>query len=151
MDKKNIILQKIDGIYDIYPPVEPALNLLEKSLIGLSLILLIGFSLYFFWKFFYSNKAIAKRKVKELYNTHTTNNISHHDAIYQLCHITKQGLELNKLNQNTLLPNKLHSKNEQWQIFIDDINCLRYKKNKLSDTDVNKLFLDCLFWLKVWP
>lgn len=149
MNKKNIILQKIDGIYDIQPPTEPAINLLEKSLLSLLLILAISLSIYFTWKIIYSNKAIAKRKIKELYKHYTKTNS--HDTAYQLILATKQGLKLNRLNKDTPLPDKLSPKKQQWQTFIRDISSLRYKKNTPSNIDINKLYLDCLFWLKVWP
>lgn len=151
MNNKNIILQKVEGIYDIQPPTEPALNLLEQSLLIFSLIIAISLSLHFIWKLFYSNKAASKRKIKESYKDYTTDKINGHDTVYQLILSTKQGLKLNKLNKDTPLPNKLSSKKKQWQDFIKDISSLRYKKNIPSNIDINKLYLDCLFWLKVWP
>ena len=107
--------------------------------------------MYLTWKALYSKKSIAKRKIKQLRNKHAENKINIHDAIYQLCLITKQGLKLKKLNKDTLLPDKLTSKKQQWQNFIKEISILRYKNNTESDTDINKLFSDSLFWLKVWP
>lgn len=151
MKQETITLQKIDGIYDIQPLVEPALSLLETVLLSLLLMSLISLILYFTLKALCSKKSIAKRKIKELRNKHAENKINNHDAIYQLCLITKQGLKLKKLNQDTLLPNKLISKKQQWQDFIKDTSILRYKNNTESHVDINKLFSDSLFWLKVWP
>lgn len=151
MNQETITLQKIDGIYDIQPLIEPALSLLETTLISLLLLLLISLTLYFAWKALYSKKSIAKHKIKALHNKYLENKINSHDAIYQLCLITKQGLKLKKLNKDTLLPDKLTSKKQQWQSFIKDISILRYKNNTETDIDINKLFSDCLFWLKVWP
>ena len=151
MNSYNITIPKIDGIYDIQPPVEPALNLIEISLLSLLLVLLIIFSLYLTWKLFFSKKAIAKRKLKKLYIHYNTNNITQHDVIYQLCHITKQGLGLNKLNQDITPPIKISYKNQEWQTFIKEVSILRYSKYTPSKADINKLYLDCLFWLKAWP
>ena len=151
MTQESITLQKIDGIYDIQPLIEPALSLLETTLLSLLLISLIFLILYLTWKTLYSKKSIAKRKIKELCNKHAENKINNHDAIYQLCLITKQGLKLKNLNKDTLLPDKLTSKKQQWQDFIQDISILRYKNSTESDVDINKLFSDSLFWLKVWP
>ena len=151
MKQEPITLQKIDGIYDIQPLIEPALNLLETTLLSLLLISLICLVLYLTWKTLHSKKSIAKRKINELCNKYAENKINNHDAIYQLCLITKHGLKLKKLNKDTLLPDKLTSKKQQWQNFIKDISILRYKNNTKSDVDINKLFSDSLFWLKVWP
>ena len=151
MDQETITLQKIDGIYDIQPPIEPALSLLETALLSLLLISLVSLILYLTWKALYSKKSIAKRKINNLRNKYAENRINNHDAIYQLCLITKQGLTLTKLNKDTLLPNELTSKKQEWQKFIKDISTLRYKNNTTSDVDINKLFSDSLFWLKVWP
>ncbi len=151
MKPETITLQKIDGIYDIQPLIAPALSLLETALLSLLLTFLISLILYFTWIALYSKKSIAKNKIKKLRHKHSENKINTHDAIYQLCLITKQGLKLKKLNKDTLLPNKLTSKEQQWQSFIKDISILRYKNNTDSHIDINKLFSDSLFWLKVWP
>lgn len=151
MNNKNIILKKIEGIYDIQPPTEPGLNSLEQSLLVFLLILTISLSLYFIWKLLYSNKAIAKRKLNENYKRYTTTKINGRDAVYQFILATKQGLEINSINEDTPLPNKLSSKNKQWQAFIEESSSLRYKQNTPSNIDINKLYLDCLLWLKVWP
>ncbi len=151
MNQKTSTLKKIDGIYDIQPLIEPALSLLETALLSLLLISLISLILYFTWKVLYSKKSIAKSKIKKLRDKHSENKINTHDAIYQLCLITKQGLKLKKLNNDTLLPDKLTSKKQQWQSFIKDISILRYKNNSESHIDINQLFSDSLFWLKVWP
>lgn len=151
MKQETITLQKIDGIYDIQPLIAPALSLLETVLLSLLLISLVNLILYFTWKALYSKNSIAKRKIKKLRDKHSDNKINTHDAIYQLCLITKQGLKLKKLNSDTLLPDKLSSKKQLWQSFIKDISILRYKNNSESHVDINKLFSDSLFWLKVWP
>jgi len=151
MKQEPITLQIIDGIYDIQPPIEPALSLLETALLSLLLISLVSLILYFTWKALYSKKSIAKRKIINLRNKYSENKINNHDAIYQLCLITKQGLTLKKLNKDTLLPYELTSKKQEWQKFIKDISILRYKNNTASNIDINKIISDSLFWLKVWP
>lgn len=151
MNQETSTLQIIDGIYDIQPLIKPTLSLLETTLLSVLLISLISLILYFTWHVLYSKKSIAKRKIKMLRNRHSENEINTHDAIYQLCLITKQGLKLKNINKDTLLPDKLLSKKQQWQSFIKDTSILRYKKNIESDIDINKLFSDSLFWLKVWP
>ena len=150
MTQESITLQKTDGIYDIQPLIEPALSLLETTLLSLVLISLTGLIIFLTWKVLYSKKSIAKRKIKELCHKYAENKINNHDAIYKLCLIIKQGLKLKKLNKDTILPDKLTSKKQQWQAFIKDISILRYKNNTESDIDINKLFSDSLFWLKVW-
>lgn len=151
MSQETITLQKIDGIYDIQPPIEPALSLLETSLLSLLLITFVSLILYLTWKVLYSKKSVAKREINNLRNKYSEKKINNHDAIYQLCLITKQGLTLTNLNKDSLLPNELTSKKQEWQEFIKDISILRYKNNAASYVDINKIFSDSLFWLKIWP
>ena len=151
MSQETITLQKIDGIYDIQPPIEPALSLLETSLLSLLLISFVSLILYLTWKVLYSKKSVAKREIYNLRNKYSEKKINNHDAIYQLCLITKQGLTLTNLNKDSLLPNELTSKKQEWQDFIKDISILRYKNNEASHIAINKIFSDSLFWLKIWP
>lgn len=151
MNQNTNTLQIIEGIYDIQPLAEPAHSLLEKTLFLSLLALFVSLTVYLIWNFFYSNKAIARREIKELHNKYKNNKINNHDAIYQLCFITKRGLKLKKLNKDSSLPDKLASNNKQWQYFIKNISTLRYQDSKDENADLNKLFSDSLFWLKVWP
>jgi len=151
MNKKTDTLQIIEGIYDIQPLTEPALSLLEKILLLSLLALFISLTVYFIWHILYSNKAIARRDIKELRNKFRNNKINSHDAIYQLCFITRKGLKLKNLNKHSSLPEKISSKNKQWQYFINNISTLRYQKTQKENVKINKLFSDSLFWLKIWP
>ena len=151
MRKESIILQKIDDRYDMKAPLVPARSFLETSLLSLLLVVHMSLIFYFTWKALYSESSIAKSGIKKLRIRYAENNINTHDAIYQLCLITKQGLKLKKLNNDTLLPDKLSSKKQLWRSFINDISILRYENNTDSHIDINKLFSDSLFWLKVWP
>ena len=151
MKSQTNTLEIIDGIYDIQPLTEPALSLFEIALFSISLIIFISFISTILWKYLYSKKAIAKRKIKTLQKKYQLNGINEHDAIYQLCLITKQGLKLKNLNSNVFLPHKLASEKQKWQNFIINITNKRYQKKTKSTIDMHKLFSDSLFWLKVWP
>lgn len=151
MKSQTNTLSIIEGIYDIQPLTEPALSAFEITLFSISLTIIISFISYILWKYLYSKNAIAKRKIKVLQSKYQRNEINEHDAIYQLCLLTKQGLKLKNLNSDVFLPLKLASKNKQWQSFIINITNMRYQKNTKSTIDMHKLFSDSLFWLKVWP
>ena len=141
----------IEGIYDIQALNEPALSLFETALCSISLITFISIISYVIWINLYSKKAIAKREIKILQSKYLQNKINEHDAIYQLCLITKQGLKLKNLNNDVFLPLKLTSKNKQWKNFITNITNKRYQNQRKSTVEMHKLFSDSLFWLKVWP
>lgn len=151
MSGEIITLKIVEGIYDIQPPVHPALSGLETTLLATIYITLISLTVYFIWKTFYSAKKRAQRKIEKLRIKYSENKITSHDVIYQLCFILRQGLKLNYLGQNTLLPGKLIAKKEDWTIFTKNISTLRYKNKDKSQHDINTLFKNSLFWLKIWP
>ncbi len=151
MNNVNLKLPIIEGIYDIHPLIEPAASLFETALLFMLLTLLICMSIYIIWKYFYSRKAIAIRKTTQLRVDHSRNKINSHDAAYQLCQIMTQGLKLKHLGKYTLLPEKLKSKSEKWGVFINAISTLRYASNNGMKPEINSLFDDSLYWLKIWP
>lgn len=151
MKPQTNTLPIIDGIYDIQPLTEPALSLFETAVFSISLITFISFISYIAWKKLYSKKTIAKRNIKLLQSKYQKNKINKHDAIYQLCLITKQGLKLKNLNSDVFLPPKIASKNKQWRHYIKNVTNMRYQNQTKSTVDMHKLFSDSLFWLKIWP
>lgn len=151
MSKNNITLEKIDGIFDIHPPVEPSLSFLENSLILSGATVFTGFSLYLLWRLLYSSKGINQRKIKKLQKLYSDNNKSSHETIYQLCAFLRQGLKVNHIGKETELPEKLEPYKRQWKEFTNRISYLRYKNSNPPVEEVNKALNDSLFWLKVWP
>lgn len=150
MNKKNITLEKIEGIYDIQPPLSPELSLFESSLIVLGVVILLSAAFYISWNLIYSNKGKCRRKIIRLQKKHLDNNVSSHDTIYQLCFLLRKGLKINYLGQNTQLPKKIIFHENQWQGFIKNISDSRYR-NKESSLNIDKLFKESLFWLRIWP
>lgn len=151
MNKQTNTLEIIDGIYDIQPLAEPAFSFLETTLLSLLFLSLASLILYILWKNFYSKRAIAKREVKQLHKKYRKNKANSHDTIYQLCVIIKQGLKLKNLNNEVFLPKKLTAKSKQWEAFIEEISFLRYQNSEKKQIELEKLFSESLFWLKVWP
>lgn len=151
MPDKNSLLEKIDGIYDIQPPALPELTTIEYSLFVALGILIITAVIYLGWKLFFSNRSYYKRKIKHLQNALTNNNISSHDAIYQLCYFLRKGLKLKHLTTHTTLPKQSSSNIIQWQSFILKLSDLRYKNNPPSSSDIKTTLKESLYWLKVWP
>lgn len=151
MDKKINTIQIIDGIYDIQPLPIPAASLLETVLLTLFVITTCSVVFYFIWKSLFSNKAVAKHKIQQLNKNYLANNINSHDAVFQLCHITKQALKLKKLNIDTLLPKTIESNVKQWEEFLENLSALRYKKSSDKTINLDQLFIDTLFWIKIWP
>ena len=151
MSDEITTLKMIDGIYDIQPPVRPALSAFETTLLLLVFIIFISLIIYFIWKTFYSSRKRAQRKIKKLHVQYLKNTITSHDVIYRLCFILQQGLKLHYLGQNTLLPEKLIAKKEDWTAFTKNISTLRYKNKEKSQQDIDTLFKNSLFWLEIWP
>lgn len=151
MNNKSISLSIIDGIYDIQPLATPAISPLEFTLLSLLSLLVISVLLYIIWLSFYSTKGIAKRKLKKIYANFLRKKLDEHDTAYQLCSILRQGLKLHKINTDTNLPVSLNVYRQDWELFTKTISDLRYSKNKKSPAELNALFNDTLYWLKLWP
>ncbi len=151
MNNESISLNIIDGIYDIQPLALPALSSLELTLLSLFSLLVVSLLLYTVWLLFYSAKGIAKRKIKKIHADFLQKKLDEHDAVYQLCSILRQGLKLNQINTDTNLPVRLNAYRQDWELFTKTISDLRYSKNKKSPAELNALFDDTLYWLKIWP
>ena len=151
MNNESILLNIIDGIYDIQPLATPAYSPLELTLLSLFSLLVASVLLYTVWLLFYSAKGIAKRKLKKIYADFLQKNLDEHDTAYQLCAVLRQGLKLNQINTDTNLPVRLKDYRQDWELFTNTISDLRYSKNKKSPTELKSLFDDTLYWLKLWP
>jgi len=151
MGKPTISLPKIEGIYDIQPLPEPALSFFETVIIVVGSLSIVCLSIFLIWKYFFSIKAVSKRRLIKLRLNYSENRLSEHDAIYLLCQIMTQGLKLNYLGEDTLLPEKLTPKKEKWSLFIKEISVLRYAKVNSAKNDIKSLINESLYWLKHWP
>ncbi len=151
MNNESISLNIIDGIYDIQPLAAPAFSSLELTLLSLFSLLVVSVLLYTFWLLFYSAKAIAKRKIKKTYNDFLQKKLDENNTTYQLCSVLCQGLKLNQINTDTILPVHLNAYRQDWGLFTKTISDLRYSKNKKSPAELKALFNSTLYWLKLWP
>lgn len=150
MNNESIKLNIIDGIYDIHPLLSPAMSNLEIVILALLIILTTSIIFYNIWKAFYSSKGQARRKLKKLHTEHSQNNINNHDTVYKLCSILRDGLKLNKISKDTRLPTRLKTHQSEWETFNKKISNLRYNNNEKSHTDIDTVFSDSLYWLKLW-
>lgn len=151
MNNDTTTLQKIDGIYDIQPLIEPAYSSLEITVLSILILLFTITSLYIALKYFFSKKAISKRRIIKLQKQYLKNAISIHDAVYALCHHLNAGLNVKHIDTNTSLPNKISIHYKEWQLFTRKISDLRYKNINSSSIDINELFKESFMWLKKWP
>jgi len=148
MSIEDIKLEKTEGIYDIQA-LSPVL--FSGAEILLAILLFVSLITYLIWRIYYSRKGLARRQIKRLQNLYYKNDISEHDAIYQLCSHLQQGLNIKQLKSDTALPEKITIHKKKWLAFKRDISNLRYKKNSGHKLNLNTIFSDSLFWLRVWP
>lgn len=148
MNIENIKLEKIEGIYDIQVMLPAAFSGVELLL---GTVIFMSLTAYLFWQVYYSRKGIAKREIKRLQNLYHKNEITEHDAIYQLCSHLQNGLKLKQLKIDTVLPEKLTTHSNKWLKFKQNISNLRYKTNSEQSLKLDPVFKDSLFWLKLWP
>ena len=148
MNSENIILEKVDGLYDIQPLIPPSFSAVEIFLIVLIFLI---FTAYIIWRIFYSRKGRAKREIKKLQHLYQDKKINAHDTAYQLCLYLQDGLNLKQLKIDTAIPAKIINYKNKWSDFTQKISKLRYEKNDHDKSELDKVFIDSLFWLKVWP
>ena len=150
MNNEPILLNIIDGIYDIQPLTTPAISPLELTLLSIFSLLVVSIVFYYTWQLSYSTKGVAKRKLKKIHAEFLHNKLDKHDTAYQLCSVLRKGLKLNKINKDTNLPAHLNTHKQEWKLFTKKISDLRYGKDKKSAAELNALFDDTLYWLKLW-
>lgn len=150
MDINNTQLKKLDGIYDIQPLLIPEPGILENSIILFSIIVTLSVISYLFWLTYYSNKGLNKRKIQKLHKAYRATNISTHTAIYQLCYFLREGLQTSHIGIDTELPTKLLQQKNQWLSFTNTLSDLRYKNLHNSNVNLDKIFSESLYWLRVW-
>lgn len=151
MDDNRVALMKIDGIYDIQPPLSAAFSPLETSLVIIAGTLTFCVALYALWNNYFSTKAQAKHNIKKLHIDFLKNKINSHDAAYQLIFFLQQGIQVNHIGNSTPFPKTLYAKKAEWNVFINDISTLRYKKTINPGPDINTLITNSLQWIKLWP
>lgn len=147
---ENMTLEKIEGIYDIQALTPQPLSTAEHILIILSFTTCILLLAYFFWKYVYSRKGTARRNIKKLFKSYQANNITPHDAVYQLCSHLKHGLNLKQISIDNTLTTNLKIRRNEWHLFIEKLNTLRYNNINKTEQEIKNAFNESLFWLKLW-
>lgn len=152
MNNDEIIpeLEKIDGIFDILPPVTPDLSRLEISLIILASVVSIALVIYLVWRYFYSNKGKIKHQIMKLQDAYSKDNINAHDTIYHLSQLLCSGLKIKKLNNKTTLPVKITSQKKRWLDFSKNISDTKYMNVSRDSENIHALFTESLYWLRCW-
>lgn len=151
MNSDAIRLKIADGIYDIYPPVDPGLSTIETGIISIIVIIAVSAIVYIIWSQLYSVKGQARRNIKKLHNNYSENKVTDHDAIYQLCQLLCQGIKTNHIGINTPLPEKLALNKTEWLEFVSTLSVVRYGNNDDLPVTIDSLFKDSIRWLKLWP
>lgn len=144
-------IEKIDGIYDIHPPLSPGMSSLEIILLTSGIVICLILLTYFIWRRYFSVKSKIKRKIIQLETLYSERKINHHDAVYQLCSLLQQALKINHIGVNIPLPGKIKSYEHDWNDFAEEVSLIRYSDFEKNDLDINSIFDKSLYWLKVWP
>ena len=148
MNSKDVLPQKIDGIYSIQLIPPPLLNTQEIVLIIILITLLIIILSYLAWRLFFSRKMIAKRKLYTLTKNYKNNKIDLHHTIYNLCNIIQERYGILQLNKDTPNPSSYVSdEKNDWSKYVLYLSRIRYEKNIIMQCDINRLFKDSFFWL----
>ena len=151
MKSEQVILEKIDGIYDIQPPAVIEFSGIEILLLTLGFIVTLSLIVYILWNHFFSIKGKVRRQIKQLQLTHSNDILNTHDTIYQLCYLLREGLKINHIGSDILLPEKIETQQKEWLNFTNNLSVLRYKHTEEHQQDINNIFEKSLYWLRVWP
>jgi len=158
-------LQTVHGLLDIEPLAPPPESNIPAVMSFLVLVIFLITLTTIAVRRFNGYRSQAKRRLHRLqnrveqqdagdasaYDTNTQKNTA-----YQLARILSHGLGLNGITSSTPLPAVLDHHHERWQLFINNLSLFRFAKSasKTSNSNrsnINEMFDDAFFWLKIWP
>ena len=152
MNEAKTTLSIIDGIYDITPPEEPILTLIGIPIINIAVICIVAVAILLLFKYFHSKKSLKIRALKLLLKNYSQNGICERITTYQMCMHLRDGLNLNHLSKQIILPPKISAKEKEWQDFLNTIYKLRYSRNlSSSPNELINALTDSISWMKIWP
>ena len=144
-------LPKIEGIYDIQPPLPASLNNIELFIIIFVASVLTVLLFYISRKIFNSKRNRLKRKIRQLQISYSEKSIDAHDTVYLLSDFLRQGIGISHLSSQVVLPGKIRKYQARWTKFNNNLSLLRYQKNDTTNPELNTIFMESLFWLRIWP
>ncbi len=142
---------KLDGIFDVLPPVMPVQtdfeNLLILSIAGLLILIITAILI---WRYT-SCRSKAARELRSLARQLQQQNPDHRQTAYTLAVILRNGLKLNRLSHDTCLPPAMSSDQSRWQHYIERMASARYSRNGSDPDALRQLVLETRYWLRHWP
>ena len=140
------------------------LYVLENSALNITFValLIIGLFLtgtFVLWKFYFSRRGKARRKVANLQKKFLAQKINNHDVACQLSKVLRDHLGLSPIVSRTHFPEALKAHINRWENFTEQltISCYssfartRQQGLEQQTETISVLFNDAYFWLKAWP
>jgi hypothetical protein len=140
-----------NGIYDIVSPAEPALSTTDYAIIIILIAVFSAIVIYIASCFIDVDKIRVSRNIRRLKIAHSNKAITTRTAVYQLCSLVRDGLKIQTINPDDVLPEKITLHQSRWNNFASELSRLRYQKTDAQPVDVSNLFDESLFWLRIWP
>ncbi len=147
----NNTRSKLEGIADIEPPLLPPESGTDIIVFGIIATLLLLYAAYLFWRYRYSLRGQARRKLTHLQQLLISTATDNRYAAFQLAAILRIGLNLQQVSDSTPLPARLSPLQTRWHTFSRTLHNARYSPADITDDDINNLLKDATFWLRRWP
>ena len=152
----NDATASLNGIYDIEPPTEPLLYIVESSTIDITVpfLFITAFLItvaLILRKRNVSTKIKSRREIARIYRDLISQRINNHDAACQLSRLLQQSLGLDQSLLRTELPAEIHTHKIRWDRFTMQLSVACYSSTGEETEKLSTLFNDAIFWLKAWP
>lgn len=146
MNHSNTITQ---GLIDIEAPPMPADgNSLVLSIVAVSIVAVI--LVFLFQNQRKSLRYQTRRKLRNQQRLYFQNPSDSHVVAFQIADTLRTGLGITRLAVTTRLPASLAAEQNRWNSFIETLDCARYTLKTCTNSEIDTLFSDAIFWIKKW-
>jgi hypothetical protein len=136
-----------NGILDIVVPVIPEGELFFSITFFVIFFSTIAISLVV-WRMVMTPKVKGRRRLAHLHQQYKNSSETEISTVFQIADIIKQGLELNCLSLNRILPQSKQPQDHAWALFVEKLDHARYSSDLLSKDKLLQLMLEAKRWLK---
>jgi hypothetical protein len=143
----------LTGLADIAPPAAPPEVAWSGAAITITIVLLAIGLLVYYLRIRRSPQTQAQRRLNLLCRELNKNMVEPRKAVFNLAACVRFGLGLSKLISTTPLPytaRETDSAHQQrWLQFITTLSKLRYAASPPTRVEVNALFKEAKYWLRI--
>jgi hypothetical protein len=143
----------LTGLADIEPPAAPPEIAWSGTTITVTIVLLALILLVYYLRIRRSPQTQAQRRLNQLCRDLNKNTLEPRKALFNLAACMRFGLGLSKLISTTPLPHIARetetTHHQRWFQFVTTLSKLRYAASPPNRAEVNALFKEAKYWLRI--